>query len=198
MDEGELLAEKYLNDKDLSCSRFSKQEMRKSKTPDFRVSRNGEFELYCEVKTSKKDSWLNEQIEKVHVGCIAGGLRNDPIFNRLTSDVYQASKQFDAVNPHQVFPNVLAMVNKDENCGFLDLLAVLTGNFYSDDGTTHPICTQFSEGRIKERKERIHLYIWIDEFKPDRLLFSQTHEQHHLKLCELFGVEPDGIKQVNS
>ena len=198
MDEEEAKVEQYLLDRGLSCSRFSKQEMRKSKTPDFRVSKNDEFAFFCEVKTSKNDSWLNEQLIKIRVGYITGGLRNDPIFNRLTDDIYKAVKQFDAVNPKQEFPNVLAIVNRDENCGFLDLLADLTGNFYADDGSVHPIYARFSEGRIKEKKEKIHLYIWIDEFRPDRLFFFQTNEAHHLKLCELFGVNADDIRQINS
>jgi hypothetical protein len=104
-------------------------EMRKSKTPDFRVSKGDDSVFYCEVKTSKKDSWLDEQMKKKRVGCIAGGLRNDPIYNRFTDDIHTAVKQFDAVNPDQEYPNVLALVNHDQNCGFLDLVAVITGNF---------------------------------------------------------------------
>lgn len=182
----------------LSCLRFSKAEMQRSKTPDFRVNKNDEFVFFCEVKTSKKDTWLEEQLQKVRAGCIAGGLRNDPIFNRLTDDIYKAAKQFDAVNPDQKFPNVLAIVNHDKNCGFLDLLSVLTGNFYVDDGSVHHIYAQYSESRVKEKKDRVHLYIWIDEFGPERLFFSQTVEAHHLKLCELFGLQTNDIKQISS
>jgi hypothetical protein len=196
MEADEANVEQNFVNSGLSCSRFSKAEMRRSTTPDFRVNKNDEFVFFCEVKTSKKDTWLEEQLQKVRVGCIAGGLRNDPIFNRLTDDIYKAAKQFDAVNPDQKFPNVLAIVNHDKNCGFLDLLSVLTGNFYADDGSVHPIYAQYSEGRIKEKKDRIHLYIWIDEFNPKRLLFSQTVEAHHSKLCELFGFQPNDIKQI--
>ena len=198
MNADEATVEHYLVDRGLSCSRFSKIEMQKSKTPDFRVDKNGEFVFFCEVKTSKKDTFLDEQLHEVCGGCIAGGLRNDPIFNRLTADIYKAVKQFNAVNPKQKFPNVLAIVNHDKNCGFLDLLAVLTGNFYADDGSIHPIYAQFSKGQIKKKKDKIHLYIWIDEFKPDKLLFSQTVEAHHSKLFELFGIKTNDIQQINS
>jgi len=196
MNDEEAKIEQYLSDRGLSCSRFSKGEMRKSKTPDFRVAENDEFVFFCEVKTSKKDNWLDKQLKKVRVGYIAGGFRNDPIYNRLTYDIYKAAKQFDAVNSNQEFPNVLAIVNHDDQCGFLDLLAVLTGNFYADDGSVHPIYAQFSEGRVKEKKEKIHLYVWIDDYKPDRLFFSQTDEVHHLKLCELFDVNVNNIRQI--
>jgi len=188
--------EEYLYDRCLACSRFSKAEMLKSKTPDFKIFKDNDFSFYCEVKTSKEDNWLDKQIQKVRAGYITGGLRADPIFNRLTDDIHTSIKQFDAVNPNQQYPNVLAIVNHDSNCGFLDLLAVLTGNFYDDNGNAHLIYRKFSKGRIEGENERIHLYIWIDEFKPDRLLFSQTEESHHLKLCQLFEVNPDDVVQV--
>jgi hypothetical protein len=197
MDEDEAKVEQYFSIRGLSCSLFSKNEMRNSKTPDFRVSKNDRFAFFCEVKTSKKDSWLDEQLKKVRVGYIAGELRKDPIFNRITNDIYEASKQFDAVNPSQEFPNVLAIVNHDQQCGFNDLLAVLTGNFFADDGSMHPIYARFSEGRIKEKKDKIHLYIWIDEVKPDRLLFSQTNRPLHLNLCDFFDVNADDIRQID-
>ncbi len=197
MDADEKSVEQYLDDRGLSCSRFSKREMRKGKTPDFRVSKGNDFSFYCEVKTSKKDDWLDKLIHKVRAGYITGGLRNDPIFNRLTDDIHRAVKQFDAVNLNQEHPNVLAIVNHDSKCGFLDLLGVLTGNFYADDGSAHPIYKQFSEGRIKGERDRIDMFIWIDEFKPDRSLFSQTNEQRHRKLCQLFGVDPNEIEQIS-
>jgi len=54
MDEEEAKVEQYLLDRGLSCSRFSKEEMRKSKTPDFRVAENGEFVFFCEVKNKQE------------------------------------------------------------------------------------------------------------------------------------------------
>ncbi|MDP3260302.1 MAG: hypothetical protein Q8M34_06930, partial [Thermodesulfovibrionales bacterium] len=62
----------------------------------------------------------------------------------------------------------------------------------------HPIYRQFSHGRIQAEKGKIHLFIWIDDHKPDRLLFSQTNEAHHSALCNAFGVQPNEIKQIDS
>ena len=83
-------------------------------------------------------------------------------------------------------------------CGFNDLLGILTGNFYANDGTAHPIYRQFSHGRIKDEKGKVHLFIWLDDYKPDRLLFSQTEEVHHATLCTAFGIRQDEIKQVGT
>lgn len=196
MDPDEIKLSKYLETRGLRTERFSKEETRKGKTPDFRVFEKTALSFYCEVKSSPKDGWLDEQLEIVPAGCVAGGGRNDPIFNRLTDDIHKAIKQFDAVNPSQVTPNVLALVNHDDMCAFNDLLGVVTGNFYAEDGSVHPIYRQFSEGRIKDEKHKIHLYVWLDDHKPDRLFFTQTDSNHHETLCKLFGIDSKTIRQV--
>lgn len=197
-DPDEDKVKKYIEERGLSCKRFSKEETRAGKTPDFRVFQDGEFGFFCEVKSSPKDRWLDKQLENAPPGEIVGGGRSDPIFNRLTTDLHSALKQFEAVNPVQEWPNVLALVNHDDMCGFNDLIGILTGNFYSDSGNVHPIYKQFSEGRIKDEKGKIHLFLWLDDFKPDRLLFSQTNHELHLRLCELFKINMNEIKQIGS
>lgn len=110
MDLNEEKVKSYLERKGFTVERFSKEEMRACKTPDFRISRNGEFLFYCEVKSSPADKWPDEQLNDTPCK-LAKGARNDPIFNRLTTDIYEAVKQFDAVNIDQKHPNVLALVN---------------------------------------------------------------------------------------
>ena len=197
MDADEQMAREYLERRGFACESFLKEERRLGKTPDFRVILNESLVFYCEVKSSR-DPWFDNLLENAPAGEIVGGLRNDPIFNRLVADIHEAVKQFNAVNPKQEIPNVIALVNHDDKCGFDDLLAVLTGNFYADNGIAHPIYRQFSEGRIKDEKSRIHLFIWLDDYKPERLLFSQTNEGLHLKLCQWFRIEPGSIQQIGS
>lgn len=182
VDADENIVAEFLAKKGLTATEFQKQERRNGKTPDFRVLRNEDFAFFCEVKTIEKD--------------MVEGLRKDPTFNRLTDDIHTAVKQFDTVNPKVEVPNVLALVNHDRSCGFLDLIGVLTGNFIAENDQPHPIYKQFSEGRIKDEKARIHLFLWLDDFKPERLLFSQTHAGFHKQLCGWFGVDPNGIKQI--
>ena len=154
--------------------------------------------LFCEVKNSEKDSWLDDLLDGVNPGEVAGGLRSDPVFNRLTTHIHKARKQFDAVNPREDLPNVLAFHNEDKHAGFLDLLAVTTGNFFADDGTVHPIYKNFSEGRVKSDIERIHLFIWLDEFKPYRFLFNTINSRYQNRLCALFGYDPDELSIVRT
>lgn len=178
------------------CERFSRNERRAGKTPDFRVVLDDKLEFYCEVKSIVKGRWLTDQFENVQPFEIVGGLRSDPVFNRLTDDIHTATKQFDAVNPSQIFPNVLALVNHDDLCDLNDLKAVLTGNFYTDDGKSHPIYKQFSEGRIRNSKDKIHLFLWFDGSSVGKI-WSQTDNELHLRLCNLLKINSNNIQQIS-
>ena len=198
MDEDEQRVASYMTDHGLVANRFSKSEVGKNKTPDFRVQRSGSDNLlfYCEVKSIRKNDWLGRYHADPESPEMVGSARKDPVFNRLTEDIHEAAKQFEAVNPEIIYPNVLAFVNHDRMCGFFDLIGVLTGNFMAEGGKTFPIYRLYSEGRIRQEKDGLHLFVWLDDFKPHRLLFSQTHENHHLLLCDCFHIEPSVIKQV--
>ena len=197
MDADEERVKCYFEGRGFLVNLFSKKEKRAGKTPDFRVQLNNEFVFYCEVKSSPPDAWLDNQLSGVVQGELAGGVRSDPIFNRLAADIYEAAGQFNAFNEDQNYPNVLALVNHDKNCGFDDLVSVLTGNFYSDSRKAYPIYRQFSHGRIKEKKDQIHLFIWLDDNGLDHLLFSQMNSAHHASLCKWLGVNLKEIQQIH-
>ncbi|GAB6040370.1 hypothetical protein [Endothiovibrio diazotrophicus] len=154
MNDDEKIVKDFLESKGLTPEHFSKDKVWTGKTPDFQVFFNGEFQFFYEVKGSPEDSWLDKELEEAKPYQLVGGSRNDPIFNRLTNDIHQAIKQLDAVNGERKNPNVLALVNHDEMCGFNDLLGVLTGNYYTEDGDAHPIYSQFSHGRIRDEKKK--------------------------------------------
>jgi len=183
MKPSEQLVSDSLAKNDLRAERFTKVEMRERKTPDFRVFRGQELAFYCEVKEVARDDW-------------AGGGRPDPIFNRLTDDIHTAVKQFNSVNAERREPNVLAFVNNDRLCGYLDLLAVTTGRFLAEDGSTDPIYEQFSEGRIRDEKFDVDLYLWFDSFKANQLLFNAMDSRHLNRLCGYFGINPDSIEII--
>lgn len=82
----------------LKLEPFKKTEIRAGKTPDRRILRGDQQIGFVEVK-SPRDDWLDEQLEKATPGQIVGGLRDDPIFNRLARQIQKAAQQFDAVNP---------------------------------------------------------------------------------------------------
>jgi hypothetical protein len=180
--ENKVIAE--LEKYDLRCELFSKNEMKTRKTPDRKVYCRDEFAFYCEIKEIAKDDWL-------------GGEKPDPIFNRISDDIHTAVKQFESVNPNLEHPNVLAFVNNDERCGSLDLVGVLTGHLLIDGDGSAPIYLKYSNGRIKDEKNRIHLYLWFDSFKANKFLFNSVDTRHRDRLCEYFGIDPKAIEMIN-
>jgi hypothetical protein len=199
MNVGEQFAEAFCERHGLTSHRFSKAEMRRGKTPDFRVFKLDEMVLYCEAKHVQHDDWLDRQLEDAQPLEMVGGLRHDPIFNRLAEHIHHAAKQFDAVNHDHEYPNVLVFTNSDAHCGFPDLLAVLTGNFYAESGAVEPIYKNVSEGRIREEKFTIDLYVWFNEWKGAEQkgsCFFNNGSRHYAKLCSLLGSDPTRHRRV--
>ena len=200
MDAAEQFAAEYLKQHSLRAERFSKEEMRLGKTPDFRVFRDAELAAYCEVKHVQQDVWLDEQLKEAQALQIVGGLRPDPIPNRLTAHIHRAAQQFTAVNPNHYYPNILVFANSDRTCTFHgDLIGVLTGNFYSKSGVVERVFEQFSDGRIKYEKVTIDLYVWRDSWKADerpRLWFWHNSLLYE-HVCALIGSDPAGHRKVS-
>ncbi len=130
---------------------------------------------------------------------VMGGARNDPAYNRLTDDIHEAVKQLDAVNQELTHPNVLAFSNNPgSDCDYGNLLGVLTGHFFADSGKPFPIYTRYSEGRIRDEKSRINLYIWIEDDGKPYFFFPDINREHERKLCRWFGKDPDAIRRLDA
>ena len=190
---GEQVAIAFFAKHGLRCERFSEPEMRQGKTPDFRVFKGEEFVLYSEAKHAQKDAWLDDQLSEAPPMTLVGGPRHDPVFNRLSGHIHRAAEQFQAVNPNHEYPNVLVITSSDRSCMFTDLISTLTGNFYSENGDIDPIYKSVSEGRIKEEKYAIDLYVFKDDFPGGRTeehMYFQRDSTHYRRLCELLGSDP--------
>lgn len=134
--------------------------------PDFRLVSWRGFAGFCEVK-SPRDDWLDEQLEQAPPLTVVGGARSDPTFNRIARNIEKAVRQFDAVNPDHGVPNVLVLVNHDDNSGFADLCETLTGQFRSDSGDAYPTNMRIAT-RLGDKRKRIDLYCWIDDYQGRR------------------------------
>ena len=141
---------------------------------------------------------MSQQLAKVPVGTIAGGSRADPTYNRLSSHIHNAVGQFDAINPTMEHTNVLAFVNGDDETDFTDLIQVLTGNAYCDNGEVVPMFRAYSEGKIREEKLRVQLYLWFDAWKPGvpEKFFPEVHVLHHAALCRYFSIDSAALERL--
>ncbi|MCI0724328.1 MAG: hypothetical protein L0338_35995 [Acidobacteria bacterium] len=193
MNLGERAALDFFTSYGMRAERFSKEEIGRTRTPDFRVFKGQQLVSYCEAKHVRQDDWLDNQMTDARPLEIAGGAHPDPIFNRLTTHIHEAAGQFEAVNPTRDHPNILVFANSDRLCKFLDLIRILTGNEYTDTGEVEPIFTQYSEGRIRTEKHKVDLYVWKDLWQggnPRIRFFYVLSSVHYGKLCELFGSDP--------
>ena len=199
IDHYENRAKEFIASRGFTCERFTKQETRKGRTPDFRVYQNCEFRFYCEVKGISKDRWLDDQLIAVPPGEIVGGLRDDPVFNRIAKDIYDAVNQFDAVNPNLESPNVIIFVNDEgSDCDYGDLQSTVTGNFFAESGKIDHIYGKYSDGRIKDRKRRVHMFAWLEPNGQHYFLFNDLKRNHERNICLWIGKEPDKIKLLGS
>lgn len=199
MDSAEQFAEQFLLSHSLRPEKFTKEERREGKTPDFRVFKGTDHVAYCEAKHVQHDEWLERQLEHAKPLETVGGMRLDPIFNRLTSHVHTAAQQFAAVNPDRKYPNILFFQNSDTACGMTDLLAVLRGNFYGKGGAVEPIYKQYSEGRIKDEKLTIDVYLWFDDWKASPQITKSYYwedSRHYQTVCELLHSDPKNHRHV--
>jgi hypothetical protein len=156
-----------------------KAQMRQGRTPGFRVFADDEFAFFCEVKTAQEDEWLDKQLAAAPPLTLG---------------------QFDAVNPAVEYPNVLAIVNGDEGAGMTDLISVLTGSAYCESGEVRPIFREYSEGRIRKEKVRVHLYLWFDEWEPGapQMFFPEVHAIHHVIVLRCSGYPPlEGARKTS-
>jgi hypothetical protein len=72
-------------------------------------------------------------------------------------------------------------------------LSVLTGNFYGEGGIVDAIYKQVSEGRIREEKLTIDLYVWLREWKGKQqkgTLYFNNGSKHYAALSAHFGSDP--------
>jgi len=193
--EAELAVQRLLEARGFDCQRYRKADRRLSKTPDYRVSRDGVFRFYAEVKSLHGEDPLDLALNGVDEFQIATIFRNDPVFNRITTAVHKAVSQFDAVNPERIYPNVLALVNFDEISSIADLIAVLTGKFIADDGTQDVIYRKYAGGRMSTDAGRVDLYLWLHSSGEPHFIHTEG-SIHQPVLAQLFGTDLSKVRRL--
>lgn len=174
----------YLIERGFQVKEFTKKE-RKYKTPDLIIFKENK-QIFCEVKSIEEDKWLEKKLREE---TFAFRTIPDPSLNSISNKVHEAVNQFDSVNEDLKYPNVLIFVNHERSYSVGTLINVLTGLFFATNGSRYSIYRKFSEGRIKDEKSRIHLYIWDDDLlrTDPYYLFLQSNKEHFHTLLDVFG-----------
>jgi ribosomal protein L30 len=142
----------------------------KSKSPDFKVIKDGELKAYCELK-SPRDDWVFAVPKDLKPGEIRRKIRENPTAHALARVIEKAAAQFNAVNPDHVRPNILVIVSHARMRGPKDLHLAIAGLPVPGGGTgfllVDPNEKDFKKAWAKQRKlwddaRKIDLFYWID------------------------------------
>jgi hypothetical protein len=189
----------FWQDRGFEAQKFDKNETRSSKTPDLKLYQHGRLVAFCEVKTFQHDIWLDQALEKAAPGELVGGLRLDPIYNRVSNAVHTAVRQLEAVNPRHDQLNFLVLVNRDRAAKREDLVSVLTGCWDPLHGILEKTHTAYSGGRIREEKRRVDLYVWMEASGDSSLkatLFFFGNDGSKEQVCNLLGLDSKDAKVI--
>jgi hypothetical protein len=197
--EDESAVAAFWQNRGFETRRFDEKETQFSKTPDFKLCRQGRLVAFCEVKTFQHDTWLDQAVEKAAPGELAGGSRPDPIYNRISNAVHTAVRQLEAVNLQHEALNFLVLVNRDKAAKPRDLTSVLTGYWNPLRGVFSKTHTAYSEGRIREEKLKIDLYVWMEPSRDGSLqarLFFFGNDKTKEQVCNLLELNSKMVQVI--
>jgi hypothetical protein len=166
---------------------FSKEEMTKGKTPDFKLMKGSELCGYCELK-SPRDDWVFEFPDDIKPGESVTEMRPSPTSNNLARQIESAAEQFDAVNPDHKLPNVLVLVNHAIGRTRSDLHVAVTG-IQVPDGPRLFTFKPDKQKQVWEAARRVDLFLWVDAQKRTCQHLYPDDAVHRVAACRLLGVE---------
>jgi hypothetical protein len=177
----------------LDLEPFDDLELKTSPTPDRRVWKAGEHVAFAGLK-SPRDDRLDNMLDGSDgelVGYVDISFRDKRV-ERTARHITKAAKQFRAVNPQRVLPNIMAIVSHADAADRLDLIHAITGR---RDGNGEPWYMD-SARRIEHDAAEVDLYFWVDakERRVSARVFTASRPAHVPTLCDLLGLDIREIK----
>lgn len=171
------------------------------KMPDFRVMYGDTLAGFVELK-SPRDDWLDKRFAEAEAlpaeerPEIVGGLREDPIWNRLGRLVKKAAKQFAAVANEGEVPRILVIVNHDVATRMEDLRVTFRGYEICDQGTRFDTFPGAAEGVRKAACPHIDFIVFIDARRRAVLGYMASVDRPELagRAREIVGGPAEGSK----
>jgi large subunit ribosomal protein L30 len=166
---------------------YSDTELRRGKTPDFKLLVNGELRGFCEMKSPRDDLVFETPAE----GEVAVR-ENLPFYRKLGSHIRYAAEQFGAVNPYHKHPNVLAFVTHCPDIERRDLLATIAGLPVPGSDRRIFMLSRKMQQQVLDAVRRIDLFLWIDAQKRTCEHLSTNGAPHQKAALDLFGLHNKG------
>jgi ribosomal protein L30 len=167
-----------------------------TKTPDYKITKNGELKGYWELK-SPRDDWIFAFPKDLKPGELREVHREDPTAHALARIIGKAALQFDAVNPDHAQANVLVVMSHARLRGRADLHLAI-GGIEMPDGTRRfllvdPDEKDFEKAFAKQKKlmedaHKVDLFYWIEAHTKKVSHVVNKDGPRHKEACDLCNI----------
>jgi ribosomal protein L30 len=165
---------------------YSVAELKKGKTPDFKLYKDGKLCGYCEMK-SPRDDYV---FEKPAPG-EAAIRENLPFHRKLGSHIRHAGQQFDAVNPDHSLPNIMVFITHAPDIERRDLHATIAGLPAPAAGKRVFMLSRKMQEQVLDAACKIDLFLWIDAETGTLQHVSVNGARHQAAALDLLGLKND-------
>ncbi len=158
-DDEALMNKLAIDGKNIVLERYSEEELKRGKTPDFKLYKDGQLCGYLELK-SPRDDYMFEHPAAVDVEI----RKNLPFHRKLGSHIRHAGSQFCAVNPDHSVPNIMIFVTHSSDIERRDLHATIAG-LPAPDGKRIFMLSRKMQEQVLNAARKVDLFLWIDAEK---------------------------------
>jgi ribosomal protein L30 len=161
---------------------YDAAELKRCKTPDFKLMKNGQLAGYCELKSV----WDFDKIEAPPEGA-AAVRKNLPFYRKLGQHVRGAVKQLEAGNPRHELPNVMIFVSHAPEIERKDLIATLSGLPVAGGDRVFMLGKKMQR-QVCDAAKKVDLFLWIDADKRECLHLTDPAAKHGARAIDDFGL----------
>jgi len=163
--------------------RYDDAALKKGKTPDFKLLKDGKLCGFCEMKSPRDDFILKAP----KLGGVAIR-KNLPFHRKLGSHVRNAAKQFDAENADHAHPNIVVFVSHTPEIQRRDLIATIAGLPVPGSSKRLFMLGKKMQKQVIEAASKVDLFIWIDPKTGIWQHLSPNDAKHRAAALQLLNI----------
>lgn len=166
---------------------YSDADLKRGKTPDFKLMKDDTLRAYCEMKSPRDDYVFQIPAD--------GGpaiRKNVPFYRKIASHVRNASQQLKAVNPDHDLPNIVAFVSHCRDIERRDLIATIAGLQVPDSNRRFFLLGRKLQKQAINAALSVDLFLWVDAVGQTLQHLSVNGAQHQQAALDLLGLHNEG------